>query len=78
MGMFDVENFTAIINPGQGAILAVSSIRQEPVVSQGQVVIGSMMKVTLSVDHRIIDGLMAGTFLKFFKEALENPALMFV
>lgn len=78
MGMFDVENFTAIINPGQGAILAVSSIRQEPVVSQGQVVIGSMMKVTLSVDHRIIDGLMSGTFLKFFKEALENPALMFV
>lgn len=78
MGMFDVENFTAIINPGQGAILAVSSIRQEPVVSQGQIVVGSMMKVTLSVDHRIIDGLMAGTFLKFFKESLENPALMFV
>ena len=78
MGMFDVENFTAIINPGQGAILAVSSIQQQAVVKNDTVVAAPMMKVTLSVDHRIIDGVMAGTFLKHFKEALESPALMLV
>ncbi len=76
MGMFDVENFTAIINPGQGSVLAVSSIQQVPVVRNGQIVIGSLMKVTVSVDHRIIDGVMASTFLKHFKEALETPALL--
>jgi pyruvate dehydrogenase E2 component (dihydrolipoamide acetyltransferase) len=76
MGMFDVENFTAIINPGQGGILAVSAIKEEPVVYRGQVVVGSTMKVTVSVDHRIIDGVMASTFLKYFKEALELPALL--
>jgi pyruvate dehydrogenase E2 component (dihydrolipoamide acetyltransferase) len=76
MGMFDVDSFTAIINPGQGAILAVGSVREEPVVRDGQVVIDQRMKVTLSVDHRIIDGVMAGTFLKHFKEALEIPALL--
>lgn len=76
MGMFDVENFTAIINPGQGGILAVSAIREEPVVHRGQIVVGSVMKVTVSVDHRIIDGVMASTFLKHFKDALETPALL--
>jgi pyruvate dehydrogenase E2 component (dihydrolipoamide acetyltransferase) len=76
MGMFDVENFTAIINPGQGGILAVSAVKQEPVVVNGNIVVGSVMKVTVSVDHRIIDGVMASTFLKFFKEALEVPALL--
>jgi pyruvate dehydrogenase E2 component (dihydrolipoamide acetyltransferase) len=76
MGMFDVENFTAIINPGQGGILAVSAVKQEPVVVNGQIVVGSVMKVTVSVDHRIIDGVMASTFLKHFKEALEVPALL--
>jgi pyruvate dehydrogenase E2 component (dihydrolipoamide acetyltransferase) len=76
MGMFDVENFTAIINPGQGGILAVSSTKQRPVVENGQIVIGHMMKATVSVDHRIIDGVMASTFLKHFKDALEIPALL--
>jgi pyruvate dehydrogenase E2 component (dihydrolipoamide acetyltransferase) len=76
MGMFDVENFTAIINPGQGAILAVSSVREEPVVLRGHVTVGLRMRATLSVDHRIIDGVMAGTFQKYFKEALETPALL--
>lgn len=78
MGMFDIENFTAIINPGQGAILAVSSIKEQPVVQNGSIVIGSVMKATISVDHRIIDGVMAGNFLKHFKEALETPALLMV
>jgi len=76
MGMFDVENFTAIINPGQGGILAVSSTKQQPVVENGQIVIGHVMKATVSVDHRIIDGVMASTFLKHFKDALEVPALL--
>jgi pyruvate dehydrogenase E2 component (dihydrolipoamide acetyltransferase) len=76
MGMFDVESFTAIINPGQGGILAVSAIKEQPVVRQGQIVVGSVMKATVSVDHRIIDGVMASTFLKYFKEALELPALL--
>jgi pyruvate dehydrogenase E2 component (dihydrolipoamide acetyltransferase) len=76
MGMFDVESFTAIINPGQGGILAVSSVKEVPVVENGQIVVGSIMRVTLSVDHRIIDGVMAGKFLKHLKEALEMPAMM--
>lgn len=76
MGMFDVENFTAIINPGQGAVLAVSSTITEPIVVKGQIVVGETMKVTLSVDHRIIDGVMGATFLKHFKESLEMPALL--
>lgn len=79
MGMFDVENFTAIINPGQGAILAVSSVIDTPVatVSSG-VEVAPMMKVTLSVDHRIIDGTISSQFLHHFKSALESPALMLV
>jgi pyruvate dehydrogenase E2 component (dihydrolipoamide acetyltransferase) len=76
MGMYNIESFTALINPGQGAVLAVSSIREEPVVRNGSIVIGKQMRVTLSVDHRIIDGIMAGTWLKHFTEALENPAIL--
>jgi pyruvate dehydrogenase E2 component (dihydrolipoamide acetyltransferase) len=76
MGMYNIESFTALINPGQGAILAVSSIREEPVVRSGAITIGKQMRVTLSVDHRIIDGVMAGTWLKHFTEALENPAIL--
>ncbi len=78
MGMFDVENFTAIISPGQGAILAVSSTLDQVVARNGQMVIVPIMKVTLSVDHRIIDGTMAGRWLTFFKQALEQPALMLI
>jgi pyruvate dehydrogenase E2 component (dihydrolipoamide acetyltransferase) len=76
MGMYDVENFTAIINPGQGSVLAVSSALEQPIVKNGQLSVGLMMKATISVDHRIIDGLMAATFLKHFKAALETPALL--
>jgi pyruvate dehydrogenase E2 component (dihydrolipoamide acetyltransferase) len=78
MGMFDVDDFTALINPGQGAILAVSSVKQVPVVRGGRIEVGQMMNVTLSVDHRIIDGVMAGNFLKALKDALENPTLLFL
>ena len=76
MGMFDVDSFTAIINPGQGSVLAVSSIKEQAIAENGTLRIANMMKVTISVDHRIIDGVMAGNFLKAFKEALENPALL--
>jgi pyruvate dehydrogenase E2 component (dihydrolipoamide acetyltransferase) len=76
MGMYNIESFTALINPGQGAVLAVSSIREEPVVRSGVIIIGKQMRVTLSVDHRIIDGVMAGTWLKHFTEALENPSIL--
>lgn len=78
MGMFDVESFTAIINPGQGGILAVSSIREEAVVIAGKLEVGKVMRLTLSVDHRIIDGVTAGTFLKTLKEFLEKPALLLI
>jgi pyruvate dehydrogenase E2 component (dihydrolipoamide acetyltransferase) len=78
MGMFDVESFTAVINPGQGSVLAVSSILEQAVAQNGELFIANMMKATISVDHRIIDGVMAGNFLKAFKEALENPALLLI
>lgn len=78
MGMFDVENFTAIINPGQGSILAVSSMQETPIVENGKISVGLIMKVTLSVDHRIIDGVTAAHFLKHFKESLEIPALLLI
>lgn len=78
MGMLDVENFTAIINPGQGAILAISSVKDEPVVESGQVVPGKIMRATLSSDHRIIDGVTAAEFMKHFKTAMQSPALMFL
>ena len=78
MGMYDVENFTAIINPGQGAVLAVSSTTDTVVAHEGQVAIQPMMKVTLSVDHRVIDGVMSANFLRHFRESLETPALLMV
>lgn len=76
MGLFAVESFTAIINPGQGAILAVSAIAEEPVVKKGEVVAGSVLRVTLSVDHRIIDGVVAGEFLTELKRLIEEPVLL--
>lgn len=71
MGMLDVENFTAIINPGEGAILAVSSIQPQAVVREGQVVARSIMKITLSADHRLIDGALAAQFCNRIRELLE-------
>ncbi|OVE80137.1 hypothetical protein BVY02_01200 [bacterium J17] len=76
MGRFSVESFTAIISPGQGAIIAVSPIQEEPVVVAGKIVPGHVMKVTLSVDHRIIDGLVAGEFLTELTKLLEEPVLL--
>jgi pyruvate dehydrogenase E2 component (dihydrolipoamide acetyltransferase) len=78
MGMFAVENFTAIINPGQGAVLAVGAVHLAPIVKNTQIVIASVMKVTVSVDHRVSDAVIAAGFLRFFKEGIENPALLMV
>ncbi|MFN8392010.1 MAG: dihydrolipoamide acetyltransferase family protein [Bdellovibrionota bacterium] len=76
MGMFDVESFTAIISPGQGAILAVAPIQQEAVVVDGELRVGSVMRLTVSVDHRIIDGVVAGEFLTELKRLLQDPVLL--
>ncbi|HVM61022.1 MAG TPA: dihydrolipoamide acetyltransferase family protein [Verrucomicrobiae bacterium] len=75
MGMLDVENFTAIINPGESAILAVSTTRPKPVVRDDQIVIRSIMKMTLSSDHRLVDGAMAARFVNAVKQKLEDMEL---
>ncbi|MCJ7502289.1 MAG: 2-oxo acid dehydrogenase subunit E2, partial [Acidobacteriia bacterium] len=72
MGMLDVENFTAIINPGESAILAVSSLMKQPVVRDDQIAIRSLMKMTLSSDHRIIDGALAAQFINAIRQKLEE------
>lgn len=72
LGMMDVENFTAIINPGESAILAVSSGSKQPVVKNDQVVIRTMMKMTLSSDHRLIDGALAARFVNAIRKNLEE------
>jgi pyruvate dehydrogenase E2 component (dihydrolipoamide acetyltransferase) len=74
MGMLDVENFTAIINPGESAVLAISSVIKKPVARDDQVMIRAMMKMTLSSDHRLIDGAMAARFLNALKRKLETIA----
>ena len=73
LGMFDVDEFVAIINPPEGAILAVGSITQKPLVRGGGIFIGNTMRVTLSSDHRIIDGAVAARFLQDLKKTMENP-----
>jgi pyruvate dehydrogenase E2 component (dihydrolipoamide acetyltransferase) len=73
--MLDVENFTAIINPGESAILAVSSTLKTPVVKEDKVVIRSIMKMTLSSDHRLIDGALAARFVNAIKQKLEEISL---
>ena len=76
LGMYGIESFTAIINPPSSCILAVGAIRQEPVVKNGQIVPGNRMKVTLSCDHRAVDGATGSEFLITFKQLIENPILM--
>jgi pyruvate dehydrogenase E2 component (dihydrolipoamide acetyltransferase) len=78
LGMFDVSEFTAIINPPEAAILAVGSVVKVPVVDGDQVTIGHRMKVTLSSDHRVVDGALAAQFLQDVRRLLENPVSLFV
>jgi len=76
LGMFGIDQFTAIINPPDACILAVGGIQQEPVVKNGAVVPGNVMKVTLSCDHRVVDGATGAAFLQTLKQLLEEPLRM--
>lgn len=78
LGMFGIDEFTAIINPPDACIMAVGGIKQTPVVKNGQIVIGNVMKVTLSCDHRVVDGAVGSAFLQTFKSLLENPIRILV
>jgi pyruvate dehydrogenase E2 component (dihydrolipoamide acetyltransferase) len=78
LGMFGIDQFTAIINPPDSCILAVGGIAQVPVVKNGQVVPGNVMKVTLSCDHRVVDGATGSAFLQTLKSLLEEPLRMLV
>jgi pyruvate dehydrogenase E2 component (dihydrolipoamide acetyltransferase) len=74
--MFGIDEFTAIINAPDACILAVGGIKQVPIVKDGQIVPGNIMKVTLSCDHRVVDGAAGAAFLQTLKHNLENPVLM--
>jgi pyruvate dehydrogenase E2 component (dihydrolipoamide acetyltransferase) len=78
LGMFGVEDFTAIINPPDACILAIGGIKETPIVKNGQVVPGNVMKVTLSCDHRAVDGAVGAAFLKTFKSLLEEPVRILI
>jgi pyruvate dehydrogenase E2 component (dihydrolipoamide acetyltransferase) len=73
LGMFGVDEFSAIINPPEAAILAVGAIVDSPVIENGAIVPGKMLTLTLSVDHRIVDGALAGRFMQTVREELEEP-----
>ncbi|HND91323.1 MAG TPA: 2-oxo acid dehydrogenase subunit E2, partial [Anaerolineales bacterium] len=78
LGMYDVEEFIAIVNPPEAAILAIGSAKETPVVVNGEIKIGSRMKATISVDHRVSDGAEAAQFMQKMAEFLENPVRMLV
>ncbi len=76
LGMYGIEEFTAIINPPDACIMAIGTIVEKPVVKNGQIVVGHTMKVTLSCDHRVVDGAVGSAFLQTFKKYMENPVMM--
>lgn len=78
LGMFQIDEFAAIINPPEAAILACGSVRETPVVVQGELKVGTRMKVTLSCDHRAVDGAVGAQFLLELRKLLENPILLLV
>ena len=78
LGMFGIEEFTAIINPPDACILAVGGIKETPIVKNGQIVPGNVMKVTLSCDHRAVDGAVGSAFLKTFKGLMEDPVRILI
>jgi pyruvate dehydrogenase E2 component (dihydrolipoyllysine-residue acetyltransferase) len=78
LGMFGIDEFTAIINPPEGAILAIGAMTPKPVVRDEQIVVRQMMRVTMSCDHRVIDGATGAKFLQTFKKILENPLYLVV
>ncbi len=78
LGMFGIEEFTAIINPPDACILAVGGIKQTPIVKDGELTIGNIMKVTMSCDHRVVDGAVGSAFLQTFKSLLEDPVRILI
>jgi pyruvate dehydrogenase E2 component (dihydrolipoamide acetyltransferase) len=78
LGMFGIDEFTAVINPPEGAILAVGAMSAKPVVRDNEIVVRQMMRVTMSCDHRVIDGATGAKFLQTFKKILENPLYLVV
>ncbi|MCK5315878.1 MAG: 2-oxo acid dehydrogenase subunit E2, partial [Anaerolineales bacterium] len=78
LGMYNVEHFIAIINPPEAAILAIGSVREVPVVDDGQIVPGSRMKATISVDHRVSDGVEAAQFLQALEKYFEEPLRLLI
>ena len=78
LGMFGIEEFTAVINPPEGAILAIGAMAPKAVVRDGGVVVRQTMRVTLSCDHRVIDGAIGAKFLQTFKQIMENPLYLFL
>ena len=76
LGMFGIDEFTAIINPPEAAILAVGAMQPKPVVREGEIVVRQLMRVTMSCDHRIVDGATGAKFLQTFKQILENPMML--
>ncbi|MDP2138862.1 MAG: 2-oxo acid dehydrogenase subunit E2, partial [Candidatus Didemnitutus sp.] len=78
LGMMGVKSFSAIINPPNAAILAVGTTVTKPVVKNGQIVVGQTMTLTLSCDHRVVDGALGAQFLGAMKDLLEKPALLLV
>ena len=76
LGMFGIDQFTAIVNPPDACILAIGGIQEVPIVKNGEIVPGNIMKVTLSCDHRVVDGAVGSAFLNSFKNYLENPVLL--
>jgi pyruvate dehydrogenase E2 component (dihydrolipoamide acetyltransferase) len=78
LGMFGIDEFTGVINPPEAAILAVGAMQPKPVVRDGQIVVRQLMRVTMSCDHRVIDGATGAKFLQTFRKILENPLLLMV
>ncbi len=78
LGMFGIDNFSAIVNPPQSCILAVSRAVEKPIVEKGQIKTGSLMNITLSSDHRSVDGAVGAEFLKALRNYIENPVLMLI
>ncbi len=76
LGMLGIEEFTAVINPPEAAILAVGGMQPKPVVRDGEITVRQMMRVTMSCDHRVIDGATGAKFLQTFKKILENPIFL--
>jgi pyruvate dehydrogenase E2 component (dihydrolipoamide acetyltransferase) len=78
LGMFGIDEFTAVINPPEGAILAIGAMTPKPVVRDNEIVVRQIMRVTMSCDHRVIDGATGAKFLQTFKKILENPLYLVV